>query len=131
MNTQERDFLKIISAALTGQTAEFTGYRTEEEWKCLYKISVHQNLWPMIDQHGEPHGHRRAVGTAEPSGSSRSVGGHHRGQEAVARQRQPDAGVRGAVLRADSGEAMTAPGQERTTVEPRTINWGSSEMCAA
>ena len=83
------------------------------------------------DQHGEPHGHRRAVGTAEPSGSSRSVGGHHRGQEAVARQRQPDAGVRGAVLRADSGEAMTAPGQERTTVEPRTINWGSSEMCAA
>lgn len=41
-------FLKIISAALTGQTAEFTGYRTEEEWKCLYKISVHQNLWPMI-----------------------------------------------------------------------------------
>ena len=48
MNTQERDFLKIISAALTGQTAEFTGYRTEEEWKCLYKISVHQNLWPMI-----------------------------------------------------------------------------------
>ena len=44
MNTQERDFLKIISAALTGQTAEFTGYRTEEEWKCLYKISVHQNL---------------------------------------------------------------------------------------
>ena len=52
-------------------------------------------------------------------------------KEAVARQRQPDAGVRGAVLRADSGEAMTAPGQERTTVEPRTINWGSSEMCAA
>ena len=47
MNTQERDFLKIISAALTGQTAEFTGYRTEEEWKCLYKISVHQNLWPI------------------------------------------------------------------------------------
>ena len=48
MNTQKRDFLKIISAALTGQTAEFTGYRTEEEWKCLYKISVHQNLSPMI-----------------------------------------------------------------------------------
>mgnify|MGYP000553270743 FL=1 len=46
MNTQERDFLKIISAALTGQTAEFTGYRTEEEWKCLYKISVHQTYRP-------------------------------------------------------------------------------------
>ena len=48
MNTQERDFLKIISAALTGQTAEFTGYRTDEAWKSHYKISVQQNLWPMI-----------------------------------------------------------------------------------
>ena len=71
------------------------------------------------------------INMAEPSGSGRSVGGHRRGQEAVAGQRQPDAGVRGAVLHVDSGEAMTAPGQERTTVEPRTINWGSSEMCAA
>ncbi len=48
MNTQQRDFLKIISAALTKQPPDFQGYQLAEDWKRLYKISSEQKLSPMI-----------------------------------------------------------------------------------
>ena len=48
MNTQQRDFLKIISAALTKQPPDFQGYQLAEDWKRLHKISSEQKLSPMI-----------------------------------------------------------------------------------
>ena len=48
MNTQQRDFLKIISAALINQPPDFQGYQLAEEWKYLHKISSDQKLSPMV-----------------------------------------------------------------------------------
>ena len=48
MNTQQRDFLKIISAALINQPPDFLGYQLPEDWKRLHKISSEQKLSPMI-----------------------------------------------------------------------------------
>lgn len=48
MNTQQRDFLKIISAALINQPPDFLGYQLPENWKRLHKISSEQKLSPMI-----------------------------------------------------------------------------------
>lgn len=48
MNTQQRDFLKIISAALTNQPPDFQGYQLAEDWKRLHKITSEQKLLPMV-----------------------------------------------------------------------------------
>lgn len=48
MNTQQRDFLKIISATLTNRSPDFQGYQLAEDWKRLHKISSEQKLSPMI-----------------------------------------------------------------------------------
>lgn len=48
MNTQQRDFLKIISAALINRPPDFQGYQRPEDWKRLHKICSEQKLSPMI-----------------------------------------------------------------------------------
>ena len=42
MNTQQRDFLKIISAALINQPPDFLGYHLPENWKRVHKVSSEQ-----------------------------------------------------------------------------------------
>ncbi len=48
MNPQQRNFLKIISVALTGHTLDLQGCQLEQDWTTLHRIGSQQKLWPMI-----------------------------------------------------------------------------------
>lgn len=48
MNPQQRNFLKIISAALTGYNLDLQGCQLEQDWTALHRIGSQQKLWPMI-----------------------------------------------------------------------------------
>ncbi len=44
MNPQQRNFLKIISAALTGYTLDLQGGQLEQDWTALHRIGSQQKL---------------------------------------------------------------------------------------